>query len=125
VNQPLVKVHKTYVRELPVNTPVRLSIEEVFKKTEDDSWFSIECRICDGKEVGSLINIHFYRKKKNGEPRKDTINLFEAIFPGEDPDKVPSRKLIGKIIEAQCWKNESYKYQNWGKFKYVGENDIF
>lgn len=116
---------KTYVRELPVNTMVRLSVEKVYKKEEDDSVFTLECRICDGKEVGNMINIYFYRMKRDGTPRVDTARLFDAIFPGQDPWEIQSRQFIGKIFEASPWKPENSKYQIWGKFKYVGENDTF
>jgi hypothetical protein len=114
---------KTYVRELPLNIPVRLSVEGVTKKAEDDSMFTLECRICDGPEVGNLIMVYFYRRKRDGQPRVDTQKLFAAIFPKEAPDGIPSRRFIGKIFEASPWKPENAKYQLWGKFKYVGENN--
>jgi hypothetical protein len=125
MNQAPLQVHKTYVRDLPINVPVRLAVEKVWKKADDDSIFSLECRICDGQEVGSLVNIYFYRRKRDGNPRQDTVKLFAALFPAEDYMSVPSRNFMGKIFEAEPWKPENAKYQLWGKFKYVGENDTF
>jgi hypothetical protein len=118
------QANKTYIRELPNNIKVRLCVEKVFKKSEDDNWFSLECRVCDGQDVGSLINIHFYRKKKDGGLRKDTSALFAALFPGID-EHIPSRKFEGRIFECEPWHPEGAKYQMFGRFKYVGDNDLF
>jgi len=116
---------KTYTRELPNNVKVRLSVEKVWKKTEDDSCFSLECRICDGQEVGNLINIYFYRKKRDGGNRKDTAALMDALFPGEAHESIQSRKFQGRIFECEPWHPEGSKYQMFGRFKYVGDNDLF
>jgi hypothetical protein len=116
---------KTYLRELPNNVKVRLSVEKVWKKAEDDSAFSLECRILDGQDVGSLINIYFYRNKRAGGPRKDTGALFDAVFPGRSHESVKSREFQSKIFECEPWHPEGSKYQMFGRFKYVGDNDLF
>lgn len=117
---------KTYVTSLPNDVRVKLSIEKVFKKDEHDKAFSIECRICDGEQVGNLIIIWFYRQKIAGGPRKDTAKLLETLNPGNKPaDEIPSYTLQGKIFECTPWHPEGSRFQMYGRFKYVGTNDVF
>ena len=117
--------NKTYVKDLPNDVPVKLSVEKVFKKDEKDSWFCMECRICDGELVGNLINLYFYREKKAGGARKDTTALLEILNPGKTADQIPSYTLQGKIFETTPWHPEGSRYQMFGRFKYIGNNDVF
>jgi len=116
---------KSYVTTLPNDTPVKLSIEKVFKKDEKDGCFCLECRICDGELVGNLINLYFYREKKAGGPRKDTTSLLEILSPGKTADQIPSYTLQGKIFQTTPWHPEGSRYQMFGRFKYIGNNDVF
>ncbi len=116
---------KTYVRELPEDQVVRLSVEKVYKKTEDDSTFALDCRICDGERVGDCISLYFFRYRKDGGVRVDTERLFKALFPDQDPPEVPSRMFEGKIFECKPWWPRNSKYQAYSDFKYIGNNDVF
>lgn len=117
---------KTYVTELPVDVEVTLCIEAVFKKDERDNQFRLECRIVDGEHVGEMINLYFYRMKKDGSaPRKDTTALLEILSGKKDADQVRSFDLQNKIFKTTPWKPENSKYQMFGRFKLVGTNDVF
>jgi hypothetical protein len=116
---------KTYVNKLPNDVAVKLSVEKVFKRDEQDNAFSIECRICDGELVGNLITLYFYRNKLAGGPRKDTAQLLEKLNPGKKAENIPSYLLQGKIFETTPWHPESSRFQMFGRFKYIGTNDVF
>lgn len=116
---------KTYIRELPLDVPVRLSVEKVTKKTEDDSSFTLECRVCDGEQVGNVISLYFFRFRKDGGERVDTGKLFKALFPDQEQVDVPSRLFEGKIFECRPWQMTNSKYQAYSDFKYIGNNDVF
>lgn len=111
-----------FVRELPDDTVVQLSVEKVIPKHEQDMTFALECRICDGEHIGKMISLLFFRYKKSGDFRKDTQNLIRALAPGRT-DFVPSYDLLGKIFSCRPWHSESYKYQMYSDFKLLGEND--
>lgn len=111
------------IRELPVNIPVKLCVEKVWKKQTDDSHFSLECRVCDGDEVGKMMNIHFFRTKKAGGERKDTTRLLETLCPGKPAAETPSYLLQGKIFETTPWHPENSRFQMFTKFKYIGVNE--
>lgn len=117
---------KTYIRELPNDIEVTLSVESVFKKDEADNCFRLECRVCDGEHVGSLINIYFYRMRKDGTAaRKDTASLLQECNPGKSADEVASWEMNGKIFKTTPWLPPTSKYQMYGRFKFVGTNDVF
>ena len=117
--------NKTYITTLPNDIPVKLSVEKVFKKDENDGSFCLECRVCDGEHVGNLINLYFYRVKKAGGERRDTMKLLETLTPGKAAADIPSYTLAGKIFQTTPWHPEGSKYQMFGRFKYVGTNDVF
>lgn len=116
---------KTFVRVLPENLPVRLSVEKVYKRSEDDSSFSLECRICDGTQVGNLISIYFFRFRKDGAPTRQATDIFTTLFPDKDPADISSYMFEGKIFECRPWQPENSKYQAFSNFKYIGNNDVF
>lgn len=119
------QVKATYVRELPNDKIVKLCIEKVTKRDEADTIFSCECRICDGEHVGSMIAIYFYRNKKDGGPNKIATSLLETLVPGKDASDIPSYSLQGKIFETTPWHPTGSRHQLFGRFKYIGNNDIF
>jgi hypothetical protein len=115
-----------HLKTLPNDIEVTLCVENVFKREEDDSCFRLECRVCDGTHTGEMINIHFYRNKKDGTaPRKDTTWLLETCFKGEEAKDVPSWKMRGIIFKTTPWHPETSKYQMFTRFKYVGRNELF
>lgn len=116
--------YKTYIRELPLDIPVTLCVEEVMKRDEEDN-FRLECRVVDGEQIGNLIRLYFYREKKAGGPNAATAALLEILNPGESAPEIPSWKLQGKIFKCTPWHPEKSRYQMYGRFKYVGQNDVF
>ncbi|HYX39949.1 MAG TPA: hypothetical protein VE954_43185 [Oligoflexus sp.] len=122
----MTKRPQTFVTELPVDTEVTLCVEAVFKKDEHDNCFRLECRIVDGEHIGEMINLYFYRMKKDGSaPRKDTTALLEILTGARDSKDVRSFDLQSKIFKTTPWKPANSKYQMFGKFKLVGTNDAF
>lgn len=110
---------KSYIKELPLNVPVRMCVESVYKKEADDSVFRLECRILDGVHVGELINIWFYRKRRDGQLNKITCRLLE-VLGGKPHDQVKCWELNGKIFEANSWRPTGSNYPMYGHFKLLG-----
>jgi hypothetical protein len=116
----------TYIKRLPLDVPVKLCVEKVIKKDDKDSCFVVECRVCDGDEVGKLMAIYFYRNKKDGSgARKDTTSLIETLCPGRPAHETPSYSLQGKIFQTTPWQPQGSSYPMYSRFKFLGVNDIF
>lgn len=114
---------ENFIKSLPLEVAVTLSVEKVFKKDDLDNCFMLECRVADGENTGDLIRLWFYREKKAGGPRKDTTALLEVCNPGKKADKCPSYTMQAKIFQTTPWQPEGSKYPMYGNFKYIGEND--
>ena len=112
-----------FQKVLPNEVPVTLSIEKVFTKDASDDVFHLECRICSGEFTGDMISLWFYRKRKDGGERQDTRKLLQALVPGKDPAEIKSWMIHGKIFETTPWKPEASRYQMYGLFRLVGENE--
>jgi len=101
---------------------VELYIEEVKSYMDSKDQFITELRVLNGPKKGALKTNLWFKFKRDGDPRKDSLSLFSAF---DLPIESQAFELKGRAFKTKPWYPTGNKYPVFTKITPVIVEDPF
>ena len=98
---------------------IDVEIEAVKTFEGENDAFITDLRVKTGTQKGALKSVRWFRRKRDGQPRKDTANLLELF--GLEID-APAWKLTNKSFQTKPWYPTGNQYPVFTKIKKLDSN---